>query len=401
MAAVATSTSAELAAGVKECARQAGFDLVGIAPAVSPPGFHPLIDWIDRGYAGAMEYIPRRADAYEHPRHVLEGVRSVVMLAISYHTEPPRPTAPGKGRVSRYAWGARDYHDLIREKLRRVADWLHATVPGCRTRGVVDTAPLLERDFARMAGLGWIGKNTLLINRKRGSWLFLAGLLTDVELEPDAPHDSAHCGTCTRCLDTCPTGAFPEPYVLDARKCIAYLNIELRDRPVPIELREGMGDWLFGCDICQEVCPWNRKSPPSSAPEFAPRADLNPADARALLRLSESEFRARFRGTPLDRPKRAGLLRNAAIVLGNSGAQSSIPPLVKALADPDPLVRGAAAWGLGRLGGSEARRALEARRAVETDEVVSREIDAAVQALGPLRDERDHEPDPAEAQDPA
>ncbi|MEX0715592.1 MAG: tRNA epoxyqueuosine(34) reductase QueG [Planctomycetaceae bacterium] len=375
MSAITTFSPAALAAGVRERAREVGFDLVGVAPAVAPEGFHDLLDWIERGFAGAMEYIPRRAEAYAHPEHVLAGVRSVVMLAINYRTADPRPPASGEGRVSRYAWGGRDYHDVLREKLAHLADWLHEAVPGCRTRGVVDTAPLLERDFARLAGLGWIGKNTVLIDKRAGSWLFLAALLTDIELEADAPHETAHCGTCTRCLDACPTDAFPRPYVLDARKCIAYLNIELRDRPVPVELREGMGDWLFGCDICQDVCPWNRKAPRGIEPAFIPRRDLNPADARELLRLSEHEFRLRFRGTPLDRPQRAGLLRNAAIVLGNTGDRSAIPALTEALADSEPLIRGAAAWALGRLGATEP---LAARRNVESDGDVLSEIDDAL-----------------------
>ncbi|MGH7199203.1 MAG: tRNA epoxyqueuosine(34) reductase QueG, partial [Planctomycetaceae bacterium] len=340
--------SADLSAAVKAEAHRLGFDLVGITPAARPTGFDELRDWLRRGYAGEMHYMDRREDAYEHPRHVLDGVRSVIMLAMNYRTAEPPPSG---ARVSRYAWGDGDYHDVLRGKLKELANVLHESRPGCRTRGVVDTAPLLERDFARLAGLGWFGKNTLLINKHAGSWLFLAALLTDVALEHDAPHETAHCGTCTRCLDACPTDAFPEPYVLDARRCISYLTIELRDRPVPFALREGMGEWLFGCDVCQDVCPWNRKAPISTEPAFQPSPDLAPADAVALLRLSDEEFRERFGHTPLARPGRAGLLRNAAIVLGNRRDPAAVPALIDALHDDEPLIRGAAAWALGRIGG--------------------------------------------------
>ncbi|REJ79767.1 MAG: tRNA epoxyqueuosine(34) reductase QueG, partial [Planctomycetota bacterium] len=209
--------------------------------------------------------------------------------------------------------------------------------------------PLLERDFARLAGLGWFGKNTMLINKRKGSWLFLGGLLTDLELRPDEPHETTHCGTCTRCLEACPTDAFPEPYVLDATRCISYLTIELRDRPVPEAHRPGMGDWLFGCDICQDVCPWNRKAPQSTAAEFHPSRELAPADCVSLLSLSQEEFASRFGQTPLSRPGREGILRNACIVLGNTGDQTAVTALEAALDDESPLVREAASWAIERL----------------------------------------------------
>ena len=253
--------------------------------------------------------------------------------------------------------------------------------PGAVTRGIVDTAPLLERDFARLAGLGWFGKNTLLINKQAGSWLFLSALLVDFELEYDAPHAASHCGTCTRCLDACPTDAFVAPYVLDARKCISYLTIELRE-PIPVELRAGMGEWVFGCDVCQDVCPWNRKAPVKADPDFEPRAELSPLNAAELLRLGDAEFRQRFRGTPLSRPKRAGLLRNAAIVLGNSGDQRAVPALAQALNDAEPVVRGACAWALGQLGGNLSLAALSERLEIETDPLVLAELAAATLAAG-------------------
>lgn len=335
---------------LRDRAEQLGFELCGIAAAVAPSGIGALQDWIDAGFAGEMGYIPRRAGAYQHPENVLPGVRSVVMVAMNYHDGGRTESASvNGGRVAKYATGAADYHDVLKQRLKQLAAFLHEQRPGCRTRPVVDTAPLLERDFARLAGLGWFGKNTMLINRRLGSWLFLGALLTDVRLEPDAPHQTSHCGTCTRCLDACPTDAFVEPYVLDARRCISYLTIELRDQPVPEALRDGMGDWVFGCDVCQDVCPWNRKAPPSGEPAFAPVSDLAPADLSWLLSLSESDFRQRFRGTPLERPGRSGVLRNAAIAAGNSGDRRHLSALASAETDECELISDAATWAIRKL----------------------------------------------------
>jgi epoxyqueuosine reductase len=338
-AAPAADPVALLSAELKAEARRLGFELVGIAPAVTPAGIHDFLDWLDRGYAGQMTYLERREDAYKHPNHVLHGARSIVMLGINYNPLPPARRGGGReeasstcerpagqnesapaasARIARYALGSADYHHVIREKLRELAAFLSREAPGAKARGIVDTAPLLERDFARLAGLGWFGKNTMLINKRLGSWFFLAALLVDLELEYDEPHAAAHCGTCTRCLDACPTQAFVEPYVLDARRCIAYLTIEHRG-PIPDELHAGMGDWLFGCDICQEVCPWNRKAPVSTEPAFQPQPDLQSVDAAQLLTLTEDEFQRRFGRTALARPGREGLLRNAAIVAANAG----------------------------------------------------------------------------------
>ena len=338
---------------LKHQAREQGFELCGIAGAVRPDGFDWLRRWLDRGFAGEMDYIPRREAAYEHPSGVLPPVRSVVMLAMNYRGKVPSSEfrVPSVGQVASYARGSRDYHDLLRERLKSLADFLHEQRPGCRTRGCVDTAPLLERDFAKLAGLGWFGKNTMLINKRIGSFFFLAALLTDVELQPDEPHHTSHCGTCTRCLDACPTDAFVEPYVLDARKCISYLTIELRDQPIPTELRSQMGDWIFGCDVCQDVCPWNRKAPVSNEPAFAPREQFSPANLEWLLSLDQADFDAQFSNTPMQRTGRAALLRNAAIALGNSHDPQAVPVLERAVHDPEPLVREAADWALSRVAG--------------------------------------------------
>ena len=379
------TASLSLTASLKQRAVEIGFELVGVAPAVRAGTWEKLDEWLGRGFAGEMKYIERRRDAYQHPQHVLPQVRSVVMLGLVYGSGPqqpvvtvrgtgvspvtpavadmgkmpkPRPdthvlanVATGKApHIARYALGTRDYHEVIREKLKQLADTLHELQPGCQTRGVVDTAPLLERDFARLAGLGWFGKNTLLLNKRLGSDLFLAALLTDCELEPDQPHETQHCGTCTRCLDVCPTGAFPEPYVLDATKCISYLTIELRNAPIPEELRAGMGEWLFGCDECQTVCPWNRKAPATRVPEFQPDPDLAGRSLAEWLSMTHEQFNQQLGTTPLSRPGWQGIIRNACIVAGNSGEVSHLPALQSLAQHADPIVSDAAQWAIQRLG---------------------------------------------------
>lgn len=347
---------ATLTTALKEEATRLGFELSGTCPAVTPPSNHQkglniggiegLRCWLAAGYAGQMNYLGARYDAYEHPRHVLEGARSLLVLGAAYRTAEPQAPGPGQGRVSRYAWGT-DYHRVIRERLHQLTDFHRHLVPGAAIRGVIDTAPLLERDFARLAGLGWIGKNTLLLNRQFGSWFFLAVLLTSEELVYDEPFVADHCGTCRACLDACPTQALIAPYRLDARRCISYLTIELRDA-IPHDLRQGMGQWLFGCDVCQEVCPWNRRAPRAMESGFEPLNRMNPVDLGALFDFDEAGFRARFAQTPLARPKRAGILRNAVIVLGNQRDPAALPALAKGLDDPDPTVREACAWAIER-----------------------------------------------------
>ena len=375
---------ATLTRELKQTAQELGFGLAAACPAVTPDGLSRFQSWLEAGYAGEMHYLPSRAAAYEHPRHVLDGCRSLLVLAMPYRTVEPTPAGPGQGRVSRYAWGE-DYHDLIRQRLDVLAESLRRQIPQARVRGVVDTAPLLEREFAQLAGLGWIGKNTLLLNKQLGSWFFLAALLTDVELAYDPPHETSHCGTCRACLDACPTQAFVAPYVLDARRCLSYTTIELRG-PIPNELREGQADWLLGCDICQEVCPWNyraanRKSPRSGEAGLKPAAAMDPVDLAALFELDDEEFRRRFRHTPLWRPKRRGILRNAAIALGNRPCEAALPALAKGLNDAEPLIRGACAWALGRYQTAEAQRLLDRRARAEEDPCVRQEIEAARAAL--------------------
>ena len=365
----------QLSESLKSAANDAGFDWCGICPAVEPTGLSRFYQWIEAGYHGEMQYLESRRDAYSHPSGVMDGAQSIVMLAINYAHQAPSPVRAGEGRISRYAWGSVDYHDLIHDKLRLMQKALADRAPDLRTRGVVDTAPLMEREFAVLAGLGWQGKNTLLLNKQGGSWFFLAALLIDEELEYDEPHNTSHCGTCRACLDACPTNAFVAPYILDARRCISYLTIEL-DGPVPVDLRESMGDWVFGCDVCQDVCPWNNKAATSTVDAFRPLDNLNPLVLCELFHLSNEDFRQRFRKSPLWRPRRRGILRNAAIVLGNQGNPAAVEALTVGLNDAEPFVRGSSAWALGRIGDCEL--ILRARQERELDPMVADEIEQAL-----------------------
>ena len=374
-----TFVSATLADRLKSLAQELGFAQLGIAPAVTPTGFHRLLEWIDNGHSADMQWIERRKEAYGHPDGVMSGTRSVIMAAMNYN-DGAKPAAGG--RIARYAWGSADYHDVLKPRLQTLADLLRTESPSVRTRVVIDTAPLLERDFARMAGIGWFGKNTMLISRSIGSWFFLGAILTDMELDYDKPVEQNYCGSCTRCLDACPTDAFPEPGVLDARRCISYLTIEHRKEPIPVDLRSGVGEWLFGCDICQDVCPWNRFAPDETLREFQHLPELNPVSCRELLSLTDEQFQVRFCDSPLSRPGRAGLLRNAAIVLGNARDLSAEPHLITALDDADPLIRGAAAWALGQLGSTTAVSALLSRLSTELNATVREELARIIEPSG-------------------
>ncbi len=375
-------SAAELTNALKTHAQKLGFVLAGACPAVEPTGISRFAEWLERGFAGEMDYLARRKEAYEHPAGVLPGAKSLLMLAFPYRTQEPRECLPGQGKISRYAWGTADYHDLIHDRLKKLADELRQWVPDAKVRGVVDSAPLLEREFAQAAGFGWQGKHTLLIHRDIGSYFFLAALLTDQELIYEDAFAADHCGTCRACLDACPTKAFPEPYVLDATKCISYLTIELR-QPIPTELRPGLEEWLFGCDVCQDVCPWNErplaKRLKAGSDELEPADDANPIDLLSFFSLDDDAFRARFRHTPLWRSKRRGILRNAALVLGNQRCREAIPALIRGLKDTEPLIRGACAWALGQILESadvSAWEDLKARQQVEEDPHVRAELAA-------------------------
>jgi len=336
---------------LKAFAVESGFAAAGVAPAVIPPHYPEFLGWLEAGYQGEMVYLSRHAAARGHPRHVLAGARSVLMAALPYSAALP-PAAPTDAATARYAQGE-DYHRRARRLLRALIAETKRLFPGADARGVVDTAPLLEREFAQLAGLGWIGKNTMLLRRDLGSWFLLAALLTDAPLAYDAPFSADHCGRCTACLDACPTGALIQPRVLDARRCISYWTIEFQGM-VQENFRAAIGNWFFGCDICQEVCPWNRKAgdPRAAIPPETDRPET--VTLRELFRLSEERFQDLFRPTSLWRAKRRGLLRNAAIVLGNRRDASALPELTAAARDSDEVIRSAAAWALAQIRGTAA-----------------------------------------------
>jgi epoxyqueuosine reductase len=357
-----------------------GFDLVGITSAAPLAHGGRLRAWVAQGFAGDMGYMSRNVETRLEPCRVWPDVRSIIVLGMNYYTSPAVPeAAPGRGWIARYAWGE-DYHTVLGDKLKALVERIRVIEgPDVQARWYVDTGPILERELAWRAGLGWPGKNTNLLNRQVGSWLFLGAILLDRELVYDAPA-TAHCGTCTRCLSACPTKALVAPGVLDARRCISYLTIELRGS-IPRGLRPLMGTHIFGCDICQAVCPWNRQAPESSEPAFLPRAGFAAPELIPLLRLSDEEFRARFRGSPITRAKRRGLLRNVAVALGNLRDLRALPALEAALHEAEPLLRSHAAWALGRLGGSGAQRALQVALSTEHDGDVQEEITLALTEL--------------------
>jgi epoxyqueuosine reductase len=302
----------------------------------------------------------------------MPSARSAIVVAMNYGGAEP------SGSIARYARG-RDYHDVLREKLEALHRWVQSAYGRpVQGKAYVDTGPILERDLAQRAGLGWFGKNSCLINPRLGSFFFLGILLLDLDLVADEPFEFDRCGTCSRCIDACPTHAIVAPKVVDARRCISYLTIELRGE-IPRELRASLGALVFGCDVCQEVCPWNVQfSRGLAAGELAPRPENTAADPRDLLELSEEAFRERFRGSAVRRAKRRGLVRNAAVALGNRAHPDDVPALVRALGDPEPLVRGHAAWALGRIATPEAREALVERQAAERDPWALAELRSAL-----------------------
>ena len=349
----------EITSLVKQAARDAGFELAGVAPVRDFAELKHFPEWIDAGFAGEMKYLEGRNEAGELKRGSLHSAvpwaRSVIVCATNYNTAQPYSTEVSdstRGWISRYAWGSEDYHDSALRRLREVEAKLqraHAEINGeqLRTWCYVDTGPLVERVYAKYAGIGWIGKNTCILNQQQGSWLFLGVILTSIELTPDLPAPD-RCGSCTRCIEACPTDAFIGPYQLDATRCISYLTIEKRGS-IPEDMREGMGRHVFGCDICQDVCPWNRKAPASEAGEFQPReGSVNPALAW-LAEMGPEEFRNRFRGSPVRRTKLSGIRRNAVIAMGNSGDRGFVSLLERLSHDQDAVVAEHATWALRKL----------------------------------------------------
>jgi epoxyqueuosine reductase len=375
---------------VKEWIRTAalamGFDRAGFAAATDLGAEAGLEAWLARGYHGGMAWMARDPARRRDPRRAAPFARTVVSLAVNYFHPARHAAEPGAGRISRYAWGG-DYHQAIGAMLRRLAARLQEAAPVLAARAHVDTGSVLEKPWAHRAGVGWVGKNANVIVKGAGSWFFLAELMVDIAAEPDPPATD-HCGSCTRCIDACPTAAIVAPAVVDSRRCISYLTIEERG-PIAPELRSGVGAWIFGCDICQDVCPWNKFSRQGADPVYAPRDGHVAPPLAALAALTRAEFVARFRDTNLTRPGYAGFLRNVMVALGNSagtpvtagaaataGAQA-IAALGAGLVHPEPLVRAHAAWGLGRHGGAAARAALAAAARREAEPAVRAEIAAA------------------------
>jgi len=362
-------------AAIRAQASALGFDACGFAAVIPLPRDAFLAGWLDAGCGAEMRYLQRHAERRLTVAGILPAARTIISLAYPYR--PPVPSridwrAELRGRVAAYALGI-DYHGVIERRLERFQAFLAERFPGCATRRYVDTGAVLEREWAVRAGLGWFGKNTMLLSTQRGSWFFLAELVTTLVLTPDAPRDD-HCGRCTACLTGCPTGALRDGLILDARRCISYLTIEHRGA-IPHHLRPALEQWIFGCDVCQEVCPWNEPAAPDPARDAWQQPSL-----REILALDADGFRARFGRTPLRRAKRRGLLRNAAVVLGNTGNPDAVPALARALDDPEPLVRGHAAWALGVIGGRAARDALERRRGADPEPEVDEEIEQALAA---------------------
>jgi epoxyqueuosine reductase len=357
-----------------------GFDLVGISPVRPPAHGDSFAEWLRRGYHGEMAYMARTAGKRLHPGEFLPWARSIVSVALNYNTPHPREAEGIRGWISRYAWGD-DYHELMQAKLARLLEWVRQKAgPEVQGRIFVDAGPVMDREAAARAGIGWYGKNTNLLSMQFGSFFFLGELFLSLELEPDRPIRD-RCGQCRLCLDGCPTNAFVGPYVLDARRCISYLTIELKGA-IPRELRPLLGAHIFGCDICQDVCPYNATVKVTREPAFQPRQGLHAPELIPLLSLNEADFKTRFAGSPILRAKRRGLLRNVCVALGNLRRGEAVPALMAALRDdPEPLVRGHAAWALGRIGTPEALAALREARGEDTDPAVLGEIESAIKEV--------------------
>ena len=361
-------------------ANELGFELVGITPATQSETIARYRQWIENGYAGKMGYLERHLPFKMDVRRLLAETKSVISLAMNYYTlDPPKALAedPARGQISRYAWGD-DYHDVIRQRLSEFVNFIKQTTETeLKTRVCVDTAPIIEREYAQKAGIGWIGKNTNLIHWRSGSWYFLAEVLINIDLESDTVPLRGSCGTCTRCIEACPTDAIIEPNLLDSRLCISYLTIELKES-IPKALRPKIGNLIFGCDICQEVCPWNSKAVPTNEPAFQPRNGSLTPKLLSLIGMTQQEFSRRFKGSPIKRTKRRGFLRNVLVAIGNWGEPRAIPALKDALADDEPLVRSHAAWALGKIGGDTAKQILRTRLTLETEQEVITEIQNAI-----------------------
>ena len=372
-----------LAQSVKQYGKELGFDVVGIATA--EPFLRDEQAAIQRIRDGLMDGLPwyteERVRRATHPEVLLPGAKSIISLAMSYLNGEPSAVGPGPhGKMARYAWGD-DYHKVIKARLKQFVAGLEESMgQPVRSRIFVDDGPMNDRAAAERAGVGWFGKNTNILTPSHGSWVLLGQVITDLELEPDAPL-AKNCGECVRCIDDCPTGAIVAPYVIDNTRCISFLTIELRG-PIPRDLRPLVGDWVFGCDICQDVCPVNRKAAPGLEPAFRQRHDFAAPALIPLLELDDEGFRERFRNSAVKRAKRVGLQRNVCVALGNIGDPAAVPALVAALHAPDALVRLHAAWALGRIGGEGPEAELRSALGNEEDDAVREEIEMSLADVG-------------------
>jgi epoxyqueuosine reductase len=363
---------------LKSWALEAGFDRAGVADLARLEHGEALVRWLERGDQAGMAYLGRRVEERIDPSRIFPGVRSVLVVALQYHPlEGDDPAGDLWRRVARYARG-RDYHDVMGERLKVLEARVAEAFPGVASRRYVDTGPVLERELAARAGMGAVGKNTMLLHPEAGSWFLLGELFLSLDLAPDVPLADL-CGSCTLCLEACPTGALAEPYRLDSNLCISYWTIEHRGE-LPPEAREMVGGWVFGCDVCQEVCPWNREPRGAIHPEMELPPERAELDLAGLLLLPREEYVERFRGSPLKRAKLEGLQRNAAVAMGNRLHRQYVPALARALAEGEPVIRSHAAWALGRIGGEGARKALEGALAVEADAAVRSEVRTALES---------------------
>ncbi len=340
----------DLTQKIKRRAQELGFDLVGVAPVEPFPELAFYKEWIEAGYAGKMEYMTRDVERRTDVTRVVPEAKSVIVCAMNYHTDYPlsiEMNDPARGWISRYAWGD-DYHEVLQNRLKQLLDYIRTECPeDVIAKIYVDTGPVVDRVYAKYAGIGWFGKNTCILNQELGSWFFLGEIIINLELDYDYPAPD-RCGSCNLCLEACPTEALLEPYILDARRCISYLTIELRDE-IPIPLRDHMGHHIFGCDICQDVCPWNRKAPVTQEPSFQPREGLFHPDLEAMASMTLEEFRQTFRKNPVKRAKYRGFLRNVAVAMGNSGEPKFLPILKILSQDEDELVASHARWAMEKI----------------------------------------------------
>jgi epoxyqueuosine reductase len=362
---------------IKAKALELGFAKVAISRAQKLDSRNGLDDWLAAGNHGEMGWMGRNPKDRQDPRRIFAKARSVIVLAMNYFTPPTHSEQANHGKISRYAWG-RDYHLILKERLKTLCAWIETAEPTVRGLYYSDTGPVMDKAWAHRSGLGWIGKHSNLITREWGSWVFLGEILLNLELDYDSEGRN-YCGTCRRCIEVCPTRAIIAPYVVDARLCISYLTIELRG-PIPRELRPLIGSRIFGCDDCQNVCPWNRFAKPSEERDFYPDDGNHVPVLIELMSMKEGQFRVRFRNSAIRRAQYAGFLRNVAVALGNSRNPEACPVLCESLHHTEPLVRSHAAWALGEIGGEAARQALEAASLHESDPSVTIEIQQALQA---------------------